>query len=425
MTVTKKGWDQNLMASVFAKEATYDAGITFSTLNAASFLAYEFEPAVEDVIMTDKDEVTGKEHGYTQEISQHKCAASIKFPKVTPNALAGFAALVLGSCTSTKDGAYAGYRHKIIPVADGTALPSIAVAHKVGAIQTQYKGLKGNTLKLSGEEGQMLSMECGMMGSGTRATDSQAFVAAISESWIKNSHGIAWLETGADIGIQETLTLDVAPVPADWSEAATLTGATSGTTCVVVSKTSSTIYIVKSLTGNFTSGEVISDGTNSRDCGVGYPIMTRTAAAEDISLATPDDIRARVKSFEFTWDNKLEEQFGFGNTDLVLLDAHYGRRSADLKVTVRFSSTTELTYFTSQEVCAFELDWKGAIIEASGSMYYGAKLIIPRAIMKVLPAPKGGVNDTLTQDFEFNIYNDGSNPPVILDVYNAQATYLA
>ncbi|MDD5774363.1 MAG: phage tail tube protein [Candidatus Omnitrophica bacterium] len=354
MSVTKKGWDQNLMASVFKKEATYNAGVTITATEGCSFLAYEFESGIDDVVTNDKSEVTGKEHGYTQEITQYKCSPIIKFPKVTPNALAAFAGLVLGSVTSTKDGAVTAYKHKIVRVADGTALPSIAIVHKIGGIQTQYKGLKGNTLKLFGEEGGGVSMECGLMGSGTRATDAQSFAAAISESWIKNANGTVWLETGANISIDATL----------------------------------------------------------------------TQAAENISSATPDDIKARVKSFEFNWDNALEAQFGFGGTDLVLLDAHYGRRKADLKVTARFYDSTEIGYFTSQAVCAFEMDWKGSIIASGGTMYFGAQLIIPRCFLKKNPQPKGGVDDTLTQEFEFDIYDDGTNAPAILEVYNAQAAYM-
>jgi hypothetical protein len=75
------------------------------------------------------------------------------------------------------------------------------------------------------------------------------------------------------------LTIDSVPTPVAWSAGVTLTGATSSTTCTVVSKVSNTVYLITKPSGDFTDGEVISDGTNSRDCGAGYP------AAEE---KTPD-----------------------------------------------------------------------------------------------------------------------------------------
>jgi hypothetical protein len=81
-------------------------------------------------------------------------------------------------------------------------------------------------------------------------------------------------------GAHELLTLDVAPAPADFAAGATLTGATSLKTCVVVVKLTPTTYIVKSRTGAFTDGEIISDGTNSRDCAAGFPTITAGQAPE-------------------------------------------------------------------------------------------------------------------------------------------------
>lgn len=89
----------------------------------------------------------------------------------------------------------------------------------------------------------------------------------------------------------KTLTLDDAPVPAEWSADATLTGTTSGETCVVVAKVSSTVYTIKHLTGDFTDGEVISDGVNARDCGAGYPVVTTSETpAEITTVYTEDDL---------------------------------------------------------------------------------------------------------------------------------------
>lgn len=70
------------------------------------------------------------------------------------------------------------------------------------------------------------------------------------------------------------LEVDTGPAPADWAADATLTGASSGATCTVVSKISSTVYEVNNISGSFSDGEVISDGTNSVDCAADYPVLT-------------------------------------------------------------------------------------------------------------------------------------------------------
>lgn len=70
------------------------------------------------------------------------------------------------------------------------------------------------------------------------------------------------------------LTVDTAPSVASFARGATITGATSGVTCTVVDPLSDTVYLVTEPSGDFTDGEVLSDGTNSVDCATGYPQST-------------------------------------------------------------------------------------------------------------------------------------------------------
>lgn len=85
----------------------------------------------------------------------------------------------------------------------------------------------------------------------------------------------------------ELLTLDSAATPADFAPGATLTGATSKNTCIVIVKLTPTTYMVKARSGVFTDGEVISDGTNSRDTGAGYPTFAAvTVPAQEIRKIT-------------------------------------------------------------------------------------------------------------------------------------------
>ncbi|MCK5611570.1 hypothetical protein KAR91_57395 [Candidatus Pacearchaeota archaeon] len=67
------------------------------------------------------------------------------------------------------------------------------------------------------------------------------------------------------------LTIDAAPTPAAWVVGGTITGGTSGFACTVVEVLSDTVYLVTEPTGTWTDGEILSDGTNSRDTGTGFP----------------------------------------------------------------------------------------------------------------------------------------------------------
>jgi hypothetical protein len=443
MTQGKKGWAAYLMASVFEKEAdaAYASGKTHTSSTSCSFHGFDFDPGYADTITSDKDEVTGKEHGYNQEITAYGNNPTLKFPRVRPNDLAAFAALVMGSVTSYQDAALTAYRHRIIPVADGTGLPSIAVVHKIGAIQTEYKGVKGNTLKLSGEAGGFLAMDLAMIASGSRATNAAAIPAAITESWMKIDQLKVWLETAANIAIGSGAVFDGDPTHLTFVDggggADTITDSDSG---FVVDgfKPGMTVVIAGATTAGNDGSRIVTNvaagtltfATNSFPTGeagkAGMTVVgTPTQGTEDISSATPDPLSARFKSFEFGWDNKAEGQPGAGGAG-YFQDVVYGRRVATLKVTLQFADAAEIAYFTAQDVCALEFDFKAAgLIATLGSMYYGAQLVIPRAKIKAYPQPKGGVNDVLTQEFDFEIFNDGTNPPVIMDVYTAQAAYLA
>jgi hypothetical protein len=70
------------------------------------------------------------------------------------------------------------------------------------------------------------------------------------------------------------LTIDAAPTPAAWYVGGTITGGTSGVTCTVVEVLSDTVYLVTKPTGDWTDGETLSDGTNSRVNAAGFPTDT-------------------------------------------------------------------------------------------------------------------------------------------------------
>ncbi|MBU1864253.1 MAG: hypothetical protein KKH94_11360 [Candidatus Omnitrophica bacterium] len=350
--ITKKGWLQSLMLSLFTKEATYNAGVTMIDANACSMKGFELTTEFPDVVTHDRDEVSGLEHGSDQEIIEQRVNLTYTEPKAKPNSLIGLAALVLGKITTTKDGAFDAYSHKIVPAPIGDALPSISIEHLKGAIQYKFDGIKGNTLKISGEAGGLVSLEAALIGAGSRAISSTEFAAAIAESWLKVNSMKIWLESGATIEIGASLT----------------------------------------------------QGT------------------QNISSGTPSDLGVRFKSFNFNWNNNLEEQVGAGGAG-VLQDADYGRRSSDLTISLLFGSQDDLDLYLNQTIVAIEFDLAGAEIEA-GAKKFGFHLIIPKLRLSKAPLPQGGPGDTLTCDFEMSVFNDGINDAVIIEGYNAVPEYL-
>lgn len=112
----------------------------------------------------------------------------------------------------------------------------------------------------------------------------------------------------------ETLTLDAAPTPAAFSVGATLTGGTSGTTATVLEVTSDTVYVVAFTSGDWTDGEIISDGTNSRDCAAGYPTTAVTTPLYQwtFQYELPTDLSRIVNIYEddgsdYEWDRWTRE----------------------------------------------------------------------------------------------------------------------
>jgi hypothetical protein len=438
----KRGWDQSLMASLFEKEGTYGAGKTHTANTSCSFYGFDFDPSYADKVVTDKDEITGLESGHDQEILVYGNNPTMKFARVRPNDFAGFASLVLGSSTPYRDAALAAYRHHIVPIGSTLALPSIAIVHKMAALQQEFRGVKGDSLKLYGSAGGFLQMDVGMIASGQRATNAAAFAAVITESWMKIDQLKVWLETGANISISSGASFDGNPlttlafvdggVGADTltdsangfvadgfkpGMSVKITGATTSGNDVTAILTNVAAGTLTFATGTWAAAEAGKAGMTV----VGTP----TQGTEDISSATPDNLSIRGLSFEWTWNNNQFPQYGFGGAG-YLQDILYKRRGSTLKIELQFEDETEAAYFNTQAVCAVELDFKAAgLIAAGGSMYYGAQVVIPRCKIKTYPYPKGGVDDLLSQTLEFEVFEESPNPQVVIEAYTAQAAYLA
>ncbi|MDI6808265.1 MAG: phage tail tube protein [Candidatus Eisenbacteria bacterium] len=352
--ITKKGWASKFMISAYKKETAYDAGVTMSAANAYSMKGFSAEVDWDDKVVTDKDDITGTEEGTDQELVEQGLKIAYKETNAKPNSVIAMAGLVGGSITSTQDGALIAYKHKVVRVALGTAIPSIQAEALIGDLQYAFKGVKGSRFKLSGEASGMVSLEADLIGSGTRAISTTSFVAAVTESWLKMRDCKVWMESGNAISISPAL----------------------------------------------------------------------VQAAEDISSGTPRALGVRLKSFSFEFDNAGEKQVGSGGGG-VGQDYDYGRRKSALAINLLYNDSTELGDFINQNPLAVEFDLKGAgPIAQGGTLYYGVQLIIPRTKLKKAPWPKGAANDILTCDLDIEVFEDGTNPPFILEGYNAKAAYL-
>ncbi|MFH1147221.1 MAG: LamG domain-containing protein [Pseudomonadota bacterium] len=94
---------------------------------------------------------------------------------------------------------------------------------------------------------------------------------------------VAKVTTTADVKLthfvdaqDEVLTLDVAAGTA-WAVNDTITGATSGSKCEIVKIYSTTVFGIRNRTGDFTLGEVLSNGTYTADQGASFPTVTGPA----------------------------------------------------------------------------------------------------------------------------------------------------
>jgi len=97
----------------------------------------------------------------------------------------------------------------------------------------------------------------------------------------------------AKVNTYELLTLDVAPATA-WAAGDTITGVTSGETCVIKSVISTTTFYIDERTGDFTLGEVLTNGTSTADQGAANPTTTSLMVIVDSS---PDTITYAAAQF--------------------------------------------------------------------------------------------------------------------------------
>lgn len=168
----------------------------------------------------------------------------------------------------------------------------------------------------------------------------------------------------------QNLTLDSTPSPAAFSVGATLTGATSGTTCTVLTVTSATVYEIAYLSGDFTDSEVISDGTNSLDCAADYPT---------VAVSTPD--------FEWTYQYELP-------TDFSRLISVYEQADADA-VSSRWTREGN-RILTNYDTCSIRYIHTVTDPDDFGPLF--SEVMILRLAWKLIPAVAGTMSQKTRQE---------------------------
>jgi len=148
-----------------------------------------------------------------------------------------------------------------------------------------------------------------------------------------------------------------------------------------------------------------------------------TQGLEDISSATPDVLHTRIKSFSVKYNNNPEEQVAMGAAG-VLTDLYFGRRSIECSCVLRFNDAAEIAYYTAQEFLNIEFDITGSTIPGGGTTKFGGSIRLTQMKLKKAPLPQGGVSDPLTCQLDFEVFEDGTNPPILVAGYNAVAAYL-
>jgi uncharacterized phiE125 gp8 family phage protein len=114
-------------------------------------------------------------------------------------------------------------------------------------------------------------------------------------------------------GIHELMTLDVAPGGAGWAAGDTITGVTSHNTCIVVTVLTTKTYYVRNRSGDFTLGEVLSNGTATADQGTSYPTLSSSGyyligiAADVLGKTAIVNFNAGTVGVSGTVDAKIQE----------------------------------------------------------------------------------------------------------------------
>lgn len=358
----QRAYIKQIMASLFDKEASYNAGPGgWTTTSACSLTDYTDSAAYEewdDTVQGNNDIITGYEFTTHQELVRQSMRFTYTEPRTKPNTLAGLMGLSLGTVATVQDGALTAYRHKLTP-AGSTALPSIGVQTlRDGGVQRKYHGVKGDGFQLT-ENGPYFQFQSTLIGSGSRVTAADAFPAFVAEDWIRWGDATIFLKDTAGTPIT---------IPAAPSQTAANLGG------------SEVNFSTRVLTWNL-------QWQNNLAPDMGYRPSTGAVRGNFHSTRRQGTI-----GIKFEVDSASE--------------------------------ATDLDYYLNQTQLAIEMRVSsGVLIAATGAFFYGFTIIIPRVQLTSMPRSQTSEFENL--EFQGIIMDDQTNPALNVWVYNAKPTYLA
>jgi hypothetical protein len=353
-------WKDQVMISLFAREASYDAGVSVSAATTCSMR--DFDDATpheewDDLVDDDVPLVHGEEYRVVQALVRQSVRLTYREPRTKPNTLAGLIGLALGSITSVRDGTAGAWRHRLSKAAS-VQMPSVTLQtrHAMGG-QYRYTGIKADGFTLAAN-GPYLSLSAPLIGSGSRTRAADSFPPAVDERWLRwgDAH-VYWVAAPTPIAL-----------PADPVQGATNLGPEA-------------TEISTRLIGQF---EIV-HGTHLLD-EMGY----RPGSGRVRAHLHPERRETWV-IVELAVDVDLE--------------------------------ATEIDRYFHQTPTALELNVdSGVLIDPSGTYRYGFILLIPRLQWRRVRYDEEHQLETLV--LEGQVLADGTNPEIVCWVFNAQPRYL-
>jgi len=352
--------DDQLMMSLFTREASYDAPVTVSASTTCAMRDFDDASPHEewdDLVDDDAPLVHGQEYRVVQQIVRQSVRLRYREPRTKPNSVAGLIGLALGSIASVQDGTANAWRHRLSR-GPSVQMPSITVQtrHALGS-QYRYTGVKSDGFTLAAN-GAYLSLEARLIGSGSRTRAGDTFPATVDERWLRwGDARLYWVEAPTAI------TLPTAPV--------------QGTTNLGAAA----VEISRRLISSFR----LEHGSNLLEQ-MGY----RPASGRVRAHLHPEQRETRVEM-------ELEVSF-------------------DLEV-------TEIDRYFNQTPMALELNVdSGTLIDPAGTYRYGLIVIIPRLQWRRVRYEEEHQLETLV--LEGQVLADGTNAELVVWVFNKQPTYL-
>lgn len=143
--------------------------------------------------------------------------------------------------------------------------------YRLGNYEQPYYWIDAELVLYCNEVIDKLCFEAKILEDSTNAATCDIYLTEGTASY--SLHNSVFYIRSVKLIEEHVLTLGVPPVTA-WSVGDTITGVSSGSTSIVKTVVSIGKYVVTNLSGAYTSGEVLTNGSVQADQGTPYPLVT-------------------------------------------------------------------------------------------------------------------------------------------------------